>query len=94
MTETERHLRSILKMDNPKDDIYIEIGNEPNKKAQSFDKYEMKIFFVDLTHFSRTAQFLILCTAVFFFYLIYGYLQVINVLVYCTFVEKIQNIFY
>ena len=37
---------------------------------------EIRLLFMDITHLSRTAQFLLLCTATFFFFLIYGYMQV------------------
>jgi len=71
LSETERHLRNLLGMDGKaKDSIYLEMGNQTEQKPQ------MKIFCVDLTPLSRMAQFLILCAATFFFYLIYGYLQV------------------
>ncbi|XP_060583195.1 adenosine 3'-phospho 5'-phosphosulfate transporter 2-like [Ruditapes philippinarum] len=66
---TESHLRQILGL---RDITYIEMGDN----LETVDKKkEMKIFFVDLTYFSSTAQFLILCSATFFFYLIYGYFQ-------------------
>ena len=67
--KTERHLRKILGL---RDSAYIEMGDSEDTDK----KPEMKIFFVDLTNFTSTAQFLILCSATFFFYLIYGYFQV------------------
>lgn len=71
LTETERHLRNLLGMSNEtKESVYLEIGEQPPQKAK------MKIFCVDLTHFSKMTQFLVLSAATFFFYLIYGYLQV------------------
>lgn len=36
---------------------------------------ELKILCFDLTHYNNTTQFLLCCTGVFFFYLMYGYLQ-------------------
>ncbi|XP_052774414.1 adenosine 3'-phospho 5'-phosphosulfate transporter 2-like [Mya arenaria] len=72
-SDAERHLRNIFGMNSRKDDnIYIEIGEQTGPVEK---KKEMKIFCVDLTSFSTSLQFTILCTAVFFFYLIYGYLQ-------------------
>ena len=73
-TAAEQHLRQILGMTGQKEDSVTlnlgSLGSEDNKKN------EMKIFCVDLSGMSRVVQFLILCGATFFFYLIYGYLQV------------------
>lgn len=72
-SSTERHLRKILGLTEQKGGAtYIEMDDD----SQSEKKKEMKIFCVDLSSFSSTVQFVILCAATFFFYLIYGYLQV------------------
>lgn len=36
---------------------------------------EVRILCIDLTHYNATTQFLVCCAGVFFFYLLYGYLQ-------------------
>jgi hypothetical protein len=40
------------------------------------DNDKVKVLGFDLSQFSQTLQFIICCIAVFFFYLIYGYMQV------------------
>lgn len=39
------------------------------------EKQEIKILYINISHFSQTTQFLICCTVVFIFFLIYGYMQ-------------------
>ena len=70
---TEQHLRQILGMGGRKEDstAFTMVAN-----GSVETKNKMKIFCIDLTELPRVAQFLTLCGATFFFYLIYGYLQV------------------
>ncbi|XP_045157914.2 adenosine 3'-phospho 5'-phosphosulfate transporter 2-like [Mercenaria mercenaria] len=70
---TERHLRQILGLNGQeRDSAYIEMGDNSDTEER---KKDMKIFFVDLSSFTSSVQFVILCAATFFFYLIYGYFQ-------------------
>lgn len=76
ISETEKHLRSLLGMDGKSgDSTYINMGDNSPQKTE---KVKMKIFCVDLSPLSRINQFLVLCAATFIFFLVYGYLQVKN----------------
>lgn len=44
-------------------------------KRHNYEKPEVKIVFLDISHLGQTSQFICCCTAVFVCYLIYGYLQ-------------------
>ena len=81
----EQHLRQILGMTGQKgDSVAINLGTQRGSVAvnlgtqgsEDSKKDEMKIYCVDLSGMPRVFQFLMLCSATFFFYLIYGYLQV------------------
>ena len=73
-TAAEQRLRQILGMTGQKQDsVTLNLGaagSGDNKKD------EIKIYCMDLSGMPRVIQFLVLCAATFFFYLIYGYLQV------------------
>lgn len=43
--------------------------------SQNGDPPEVRIFCIDLTHYNKTTKFLICCSGIFGFYLVYGYLQ-------------------
>ncbi|KAH3695464.1 adenosine 3'-phospho 5'-phosphosulfate transporter 2-like [Dreissena polymorpha] len=61
-------------MTSEKDEVYIEIAKNGGPSLDQ-KKTEVKMFCVDLTHMSRLAQFLVLTTATFVVYLVYGYMQ-------------------
>ena len=70
----EQHLRQILGKTGQKgDSVSLNLGTQG---SENIKKDEMKIYCVDLSGMPRVFQFLVLCAATFFFYLIYGYLQV------------------
>lgn len=48
-----------------------------DEKVDKLDRPVVKLWFVDISDFGRTSQFLLLSSAIFVAYLIYGYLQVI-----------------
>ena len=54
--------------------VKIELG--PMEKEVEEPKPEMKLLFVDLNGFPQSVQFLLCCSGVFVFYLIYAYFQV------------------
>ena len=62
------------KIDNGKrkSELKIDIASLPDGRS------EVNVMCFDLVYFTRTAQFVILSAAVFFFYLLYGYFQVIE----------------
>ena len=75
----EQHLRQILGMSEQKeDDVTLRMGSE--ESDEDVKKNKIRIFCVDLARMPNVVQFLVLCGAVFFFYLIYGYLQVCDCL--------------
>lgn len=43
--------------------------------SKNYDS-KVKVLCFDISHLSQTIQFIICCSAVFFFYIIYGYMQV------------------
>lgn len=51
--------------------------DEKGEKTKDLERPVVKLWFVDISDFGRTSQFLLLSTAIFVAYLIYGYLQVI-----------------
>lgn len=51
--------------------------DEKVEKTKDLERPVVKLWFVDISDFGRTSQFLLLSTAIFVAYLIYGYLQVI-----------------
>lgn len=51
-----------------------------NQKTKTYDGQknglvEIKVLCIDLTYYNSTTQFLLCCSGVFFFYLMYGYMQ-------------------
>lgn len=50
--------------------------DEKVEKTKDLERPVVKLWFVDISDFGRTSQFLLLSTAIFVAYLIYGYLQV------------------
>ena len=76
MSEAESHLRQVLGLEGQKKkSTTIEMGDLTDNSEAKKDK-DMRIMCIDLSILPRTAQFIFLSCAVFFFYLIYGYLQV------------------
>lgn len=55
--------------------VKVQIDN-----PDSTNRPEVKILCLDLDNFSPTVQFLLCSCAVFFFFILYGYLQVIKFL--------------
>lgn len=55
--------------------VEILIPDENSKAAQK-KEIEINIVGFDISDYSQTSQFLLCSTAVFFFYLLYGYMQV------------------
>ena len=45
-------------------------------KTKSENSSELQLWGIPLGHLPKTSQFLVLCSGVFFFYLMYGYFQV------------------
>ena len=56
-------------------DVCLNMTTEPAGGGLSL-RNQVHIFGIDLSQYSKTLQFLILTLGVFFFYLIYGYIQV------------------
>lgn len=58
-------------------DVKVLIDGEKSKTQNDGSREpELKILYYDISKFNRTTQFLLCCSGVFAFYLIYGYLQV------------------
>lgn len=57
----------------------IKMDEKVDKTNKDLDRPVVKLWFVDISDFGRTSQFLLLSSAIFVAYLIYGYLQVILV---------------
>jgi len=53
----------------------IAIHDEDNKAARKKEN-EINIVGIDISDYAQTTQFLLCSVAVFFFYLLYGYMQV------------------
>jgi len=51
-------------------------GNKVRKEEFRESKEDVRVLGFDLNNLSKTSQFLVCCTAVFAFYITYGYLQV------------------
>lgn len=49
--------------------------NKSEKQQKNGNNVEIKIFCLDLTFYNSTTQFLLCCFGVFFFFLLYGYMQ-------------------
>lgn len=49
--------------------------NKNNQRNGGGGGAEVKVLCIDLTHYNGTTQFLLCCAGVFFFYLMYGYMQ-------------------
>lgn len=53
----------------------IKMDEKVDKTNKDLDRPVVKLWFVDISDFGRTSQFLLLSSAIFVAYLIYGYLQ-------------------
>jgi hypothetical protein len=49
----------------------------PDDNSKTAQKKEINIVGIDISDYSQTSQFLLCIAAVFFFYLLYGYMQVL-----------------
>lgn len=67
-------LRQKIAVDSP---CVIKMDEKVDKTNKDLDRPVVKLWFVDISDFGRTSQFLLLSSAIFVAYLIYGYLQVI-----------------
>lgn len=56
-------------------DSKINIDDNEKTKSQYKNEQNIRILGIDLTNYSPTTRFLLCCAGVFFFYLLYGYLQ-------------------
>ncbi|KAK3089531.1 hypothetical protein FSP39_004331 [Pinctada imbricata] len=63
-TENQSKRECVVDMNNP-----VARNEQANKQA------EIKLLFFDISHLPKSSQFLLLSAAVFFFYIIYGYMQ-------------------
>ena len=68
--------QSLDPMSSKKLSISIDIDDATKRSHESQNGVEFKILCLDLKSFPAYVQFLLCCSAVFVFYLIYGYCQV------------------
>jgi len=55
----------------------IDISSDINQNKTKSENYnDVVLWGISLSHLHPTSQFLVLCSGVFFFYLMYGYFQV------------------
>ena len=83
-TITYKRVDSLTKMsDKDTKEVKIDIGIKEISRDEVASEVEMdvKVMCVDLNRVSKAGQFLILTAGIFFFYLIYGYFQVIVYLI-------------
>lgn len=70
-----------LRQKNAVDSACVVSMDEKVVKKKDSEKPSVKLWFLDISDFGRTSQFLLLSTAIFVAYLIYGYLQVVRQIV-------------
>ena len=70
-----------LRQKNAVDSACAVSMDEKVAKKKDPEKPSVKLWFLDISDFGRTSEFLLLSTAIFVAYLIYGYLQVVRQIV-------------